>query len=468
MSMFKVGDKVECTSTGRDTRTIAHKGVVIEVVAEGKRPNPKFIPMFHKGRQTGTRKGESYVVEVINPLKPSARYLWPLVSKLKVVASADDRIKELEAELAQLKGSKPSELDTDWIICLDSSGSMASCRDGAIKAFNAEVEAVKLAAAKEGLRMPRVTLWTFGVASGVRCTYYRIPADRVTPLDSRSYTPDGGTPMFNCIGDAIEKHTNDREVASNPYLSVVLRIITDGEDTGYATRRAPVDIVRMFNQTSANWTHVFMVPKGAYKNTLVSRFGIPADNVLEWDATNAGAAKAAAVMTSSVSAYMTQRSQGVSRVNSFFVQPDLSKLTAGDLAKLTDLSRSFKLYEVQHEAAIKDFIEGKTGRPYVIGSGYYQLMKDEKKVQAHKGILLRDRVTGKVFGGAEARKLIGLPFGVEAKVVPGNHANFDIFIESTSVNRKLPRGTKVLHDTHQIVDRQPTWNHTAHQQQSTN
>lgn len=33
----------------------------------------------------------------------------------------------------------------------------------------------------------------------------------------------------------------------------------------------------------------------------------------------------------------------------------------------------------------------------------------------------------------------------DAQVKPGNHANFDIFVQSTSFNRKLVRGTKLLY-----------------------
>jgi hypothetical protein len=49
-----------------------------------------------------------------------------------------------------------------------------------------------------------------------------------------------------------------------------------------------------------------------------------------------------------------------------------------------------------------------------------------------------------IYGGNAARSLIGLPYGAEAKVEPGNHANYDIFVQSTSTNRKLVRGTKLL------------------------
>ncbi len=481
--MFKIGSKVKWASIANG-KTKSRSGVVVEVVSAGNRPNPKFIPMFHKGRQLGTRMGESYVVQC------GKEYLWPLTSKLtedtSVPKSAPKSksskkaapavkttskktiivVEETKADGTVVKTTtetiSPGTLDTDWIICLDSSGSMESCRDGAIKAFNAEVEAVKIAAAQAGLRTPRVTLWTFGEGNGeVRQKFFRVPVDELKPLSRNTYVPSGGTPMFDCIGDAIEKHRSTPAVKNATNLAIVLRIITDGQDTGGEHRHSAAAVVQMFDKTSSNWTHVFMVPKG-FKNGLVSRFKIPTGNILEWDATSRGAEAASVATVNAVSQYIGLRSTGVSRVNSFYVQPDLSKLTAADLAKLTDLSKHFKVYTVDHEAPIKEFIEGKTKKTYIIGSAYYQLSKTEKKVHKHKNILLRDKATKKIFGGIEARKLIGLPFGVEAKVEPGNHANFDIFIESTSVNRKLVRGSMVLHDITQIMDKQSTWDHSVY------
>jgi hypothetical protein len=35
---------------------------------------------------------------------------------------------------------------------------------------------------------------------------------------------------------------------------------------------------------------------------------------------------------------------------------------------------------------------------------------------------------------------------VEVKVAPGNHANYNLFVLSTSTNRKLVRGTLFLYE----------------------
>jgi len=72
-------------------------------------------------------------------------------------------------------------------------------------------------------------------------------------------------------------------------------------------------------------------------------------------------------------------------------------------------------------------------------------MKPENEVQDHKQIAIRDKKTGVIYSGVNARQMLGLPYHGTVKVVPGNHGAYDIFIQSTSVNRKLVKGTQVLY-----------------------
>jgi hypothetical protein len=82
---------------------------------------------------------------------------------------------------------------------------------------------------------------------------------------------------------------------------------------------------------------------------------------------------------------------------------------------------------------------------YLKGAAFYQLTKTEGRVSYTKQILVRDRQTGKFFAGKEARQMIGLPTDRNARLHPGDHKNFDLFIQSESVNRKLVGGTGVAY-----------------------
>jgi len=89
-----------------------------------------------------------------------------------------------------------------------------------------------------------------------------------------------------------------------------------------------------------------------------------------------------------------------------------------------------------------------TGRPYVLGNAFYELVKSEK-VSGNKRIAVVERATSKVFLGKAARQLIGLG-DHDARVRPmprdsSGHPPFKIFVESQSTNRHLPLGTQVLY-----------------------
>lgn len=80
------------------------------------------------------------------------------------------------------------------------------------------------------------------------------------------------------------------------------------------------------------------------------------------------------------------------------------------------------------------------------GAAFYQLTKAEKNVQSWKYILIRRKGSGEVYAGREdVRRMLGLPVGVDVGVNPGNHGDYDIFVQSASVNRKLVRGTDVVY-----------------------
>jgi len=92
---------------------------------------------------------------------------------------------------------------------------------------------------------------------------------------------------------------------------------------------------------------------------------------------------------------------------------------------------------------IREFVE-RQGKPYVKGTCYYQLTKRET-IQDYKEIAFYEKASGKVYAGtlAAAREMLGLP-DLETRVSPDFNPLFDVFVQSTSVNRKLVPGTKLL------------------------
>ena len=65
------------------------------------------------------------------------------------------------------------------------------------------------------------------------------------------------------------------------------------------------------------------------------------------------------------------------------------------------------------------------------------------KIDYYRWIVFQDKLNGKVYSGVNARAMLALP-DQEVKVNPASHNAFDIFVQSTSTNRKLIKGTKLL------------------------
>ena len=163
------------------------------------------------------------------------------------------------------------------------------------------------------------------------------------------------------------------------------------------------------------------------------------------DAETARGVETASVATAgAMHSYFQARSFGVTSTNKFYA--DLSEVSLKEVRQsLHDISQQVTRLEVKpldHGVMIKTFIE--RFAPYQIGCAYYQLSKTEK-VQQAKQICICDRSTGAIYTGTSARDLLGLPHAGAITLAPHNLGNYDVFIQSTSVNRKLVGGTTVLY-----------------------
>lgn len=79
------------------------------------------------------------------------------------------------------------------------------------------------------------------------------------------------------------------------------------------------------------------------------------------------------------------------------------------------------------------------------GRGFYEFTKPEL-IQEKKEVVLRHKITGDMFTGNEARRLIGLKPGERARVRPTDLMTYHVFVQSTSYTRKLVGGTRFLYE----------------------
>lgn len=321
----------------------------------------------------------------------------------------------------------------------DHSGSMASLKKAAIKDYNAMISAVKDAANRE---MLDTVVSTVGIGLG---GFKNI--DRQVVISNphvlkpvTSWITNSNTPLYDGIGDIIELFLSLPDYNS-PDVSFLVSITTDGEEYGskkYTASSIKNLICEM--QKTGRWTFVFRVPAGgrAYVNNL----GVPAENIQEWETTQDGMDKATKVTQQAMDSYFTARSAGAKSSTTFYA--DANKV---DTSALTDISKETSLYvvpDVDMGIEIRPFIL-RHRMEYLKGAAFYQLTKTESRVSHTKLIAIRERATGKVFSGKEARQMIGLPTDKNARLHPGDHGEYDLFIQSESVNRKLVAGTGVLY-----------------------
>lgn len=359
-------------------------------------------------------------------------------------------IQDLVNALNNHPGPKEKKLVNHIAFVIDASGSMGVIRRKVCEVFNEQINLIKKKA-YETKQDTRVKVVLFNIKPwdlpGVHGAVH--PA-AIPPLSHANYVPNGGTALFDALLTTVKEMTLPPGALLDESVdhAFLVYVLTDGEENSsrlYNAAEVIEDIKRL--QGTDRWTFAFMVPsRYALRN-----FGIPEGNILEWQQDEIGTTVRTQLGVSTQS-YYDSRSAGYSNLGSgrashlsAFV-PDLSKVKDEDLKGMMDYSGQFRSMTIPSEQDIAPFVEKQTGRPYQPGMAFYELMKTEK-VQAHKDIMVKDRRSGKLFGGLAARHLIGLPSpypGQEVRVKPGNHGNFKIFVQSTSMNRKLVRGTELL------------------------
>jgi hypothetical protein len=395
--------------------------------------------MWNKRDKNGkfARKGGTSVAPVVIAVNPT-------VPITQVVAQA-------VAGSTTVSTVKP-KLVNHIAIVLDFSGSMYSIRNETRKHLNQTIRTIVNNATSSD-QETTVSFYRFGTndyphlpdpprfldSSGVTEDYFCTPVGLVKEMTE--YLPSGNTPLFDGVGYAI-KRLSSRADANDKNVSFLVIVITDGlENASKAYSAQSLNTLMTDVQCTDRWTLSFLLPP-QQKASFCRRFAIPVGNVQEWEATFAGVALASHQTQTGVTHYYTARSLGSTQTQSFYT--DLSKVDPREVQKnLQNIQDKVKLVKVDKETEISKFIEEKTGRPYSLGTAFYQLTKPEK-IQASKQILVKEKTSNAVYGGYDARKILGIPEGQDLKVKPGNHSNYDLYVQSLSTNRKLVRGTALI------------------------
>lgn len=368
-------------------------------------------------------------------------------------------------------------------IGIDESASMKHIANDLIKAMDRTVEGLA-ADSREFEHETRVTLYTFnseglwlpdGHPDGdVRCQHYDKDVLRLPSLADR-YNPAGGTPLIDATLKAVD------DLAQTPELygdhAFLVYMLTDGDENTSKVASSAAGKARALQSRIArlgnNWTIAAFVPdfQGVRRAT---QYGFP--NVKEWNATSSqGVEEVGEAIRQTTRTWMENRSKGVrssgtslfvgGQVDAAAVKQNLVALphASYDLVPVAKSAIAFEKFARPNKSdlaagrtqgkslgwfvRIDDFMNKVTNGGFEIGKGYYQLFsagaRTREKVQGNKQIAVMDKKTSQIYVGPQARQIVGLPDHDE-NVAPGSNPDYEIFVKSTSDNRHLPIGTKLL------------------------
>ncbi|UQW99453.1 vWA domain-containing protein [Streptomyces sp. RerS4] len=331
-------------------------------------------------------------------------------------------------------------------LVLDASSSMSHLNGKVVEVADQQI-AYLARRSRELDQETRVTVYVF--ADTVECVIYDKDVLRMPSL-KKLYRVGGMTALLAAT------LKSQRELAQTAQLygdhSFLTFVLTDGQEN--ASHRCPdapardpralvQAVAKMIETQDDNWTLAVLVPDQMGKRE-ATQFGFPKDNIAIWDATSTqGLEEAGQVIREATEKFMVGRTKGIRGSRAVFsTGGEAINKKSIEAAGLTPVNASeYHLIPVTREAGIREWVI-ESGHTFRNGGAFYQLGKTEK-IQARKQIAVLEKKTDRVYTGPEARALLGLP-DTEVRVKPDHNDEFTIFVQSTSVNRKLIPNTRLL------------------------
>jgi len=338
-------------------------------------------------------------------------------------------------------------LQTHVAFCIDESGSVSRIIKPLVEAYNQTVTDIRSAVLDEGQEASMTALAFGDRVLKHRFLYTGQQVQTVKPLSYKDFNPSGLTPLFDSVYRAIKKleELDDGKEST----SFVVSVITDGQENDSTNPGVPATIRLIEEKTGTDrWTFTFLVPN-EQENLFSRRFNIPRGNVQGWDTRTAAGTKEAFIVSSVAyrGFFKAKSAAGVDKkMSSKSFYSDTANLTVREArSSLSEITKQVQFLTPSETCQIRQCILD-NGLEWIKGAAFYALIKTEKKVQPYKMVALRVKTSGKVYSGQAARDMLGIGQATgTVRLVPGDHGKFDVFIQSTSINRKILAGTEVLY-----------------------
>lgn len=305
-------------------------------------------------------------------------------------------------------------------------------------------------------RETRVTIYIFSDPDNIKCVVFDKDVLRL-PSIREFYRPEGWTALLDATGLAIE----DLQMTMQKYgdHAFLLFAFTDGQENK-SRRHFAHSMTSLIGGLGSNWTVAALVPDVNGK-LMARRFGFPDGNISIWNVNSStGVEEAGQTMKDALTAYSGLRSSGGQGTKTLF-STDANAVNAATIkaAGLTPLKAGqynlvpvTKPREAKGEGVrnkdkhlvweISEFVRNANGGVFKVGQAYYELSKKER-IQGNKDLAIFEIATSKVFVGDGVRAMIGLP-QEDKSVAPDFNDKYKIFVQSSSTNRHLVVGTKIL------------------------
>jgi uncharacterized protein YegL len=219
---------------------------------------------------------------------------------------------------------------TNVVMVLDKSGSMASIKDITIRGFNEHLQTLNQQA-QDGTEI-YASLILFD--SKVVAQSFNVSVRNMQELTDETYKPDGGTAMFDAVGNALERLESDTDIndENNSYLVMVF---SDGEENSSKVWTSAKLAERIQDLQKTNrWTFTYV---GANQDLSVIQktLNLQDNNMYKgWASNNASSATMNSASSASLGNYMRCRKLGMKSVEDFY---DPKNAVPIDDEKKTDL-----------------------------------------------------------------------------------------------------------------------------------
>jgi hypothetical protein len=303
----------------------------------------------------------------------------------------------------------------------------------------------------------RASLYTFASRGMEKCLFYDKDVLRM-PSISGLYRPSGMTALMDATLLAISDLKQTAQLYGEH--AFLIYVISDGYEND-SRQNDPRHLAGVIDGLPDNWTLAAFAPN-AQAAFALKQCGFPKDNVSVWDTTSvAGVEDVGAVMRAATENFMEGRKYGIHGYNVKTAADQAMRAARegrpaprGGLFQMRDFSASdvqgaatpltrgsYFFLPVLFTERIDGFVSRETGKPYQVGRSYYQFMKTET-IQPQKAIAVE--MGDDVYTGPAARTVLGLPADYSVRVKPDQKPGCTIFVQSTSYNRNLIGGTRVL------------------------